>query len=53
MKFTVQALKEAGLTDVKVMIGGGQIDENIRQYTGADAYGKDAMSAVAIAKSWA
>jgi 5-methyltetrahydrofolate--homocysteine methyltransferase len=53
MKFTVQALKDAGLTDVKVMIGGGQIDENIRQYTGAHAYGKDAMAAVAIAKSWA
>ena len=52
MKFTVQALKDAGLTDVKVMIGGGQIDENIRQYTGADAYGKDAMAAVALAKSW-
>lgn len=52
MKFTVAAIKEAGLTDVKVMIGGGQIDENIRQYTGADAYGKDAMAAVALAKSW-
>jgi len=35
------------------MIGGGQIDEQIRQYTGADAYGKDAMAAVTIAKSWA
>lgn len=53
MKDTVKALKDAGLTDVKVMIGGGQIDENIRQYTGADAYGKDAMAAVAIAQSWA
>lgn len=53
MKSTVTALKEAGLKDVKVMIGGGQIDENIRQYTGADAYGKDAMTAVALAKSWA
>jgi len=53
MKDTVAALKSAGLTDVKVMIGGGQIDENIRQYTGADAYGKDAMAAVALAKSWA
>ena len=53
MKFTVQALKDAGLSDVKVMIGGGQIDEQIRQYTGADIYGKDAMAAVAIAKSWA
>lgn len=52
MKNTVQAIKDAGLTDVKVMIGGGQIDEQIRQYTGADAYGKDAMSAVAIAQSW-
>ncbi len=51
MKFTVAALKEAGL-DVKVMIGGGQIDENIRQYTGADAYGKDAMAAVALATEW-
>jgi methanogenic corrinoid protein MtbC1 len=53
MKDTVQALKDAGLTDVKIMIGGGQIDENIRQYTGADAYGKDAMAAVALAKDWA
>ena len=53
MKATVAALKAAGLNDVKIMIGGGQIDEQIRQYTGADAYGKDAMAAVAIAKSWA
>ena len=53
MKATVQALKDAGLTHVKVMIGGGQIDEQIRHYTGADAYGKDAMAAVALAKGWA
>jgi methanogenic corrinoid protein MtbC1 len=53
MKDTVAALKAAGLTDVKIMIGGGQIDENIRQYTGADAYGRDAMAAVALAKGWA
>ena len=52
MKYTVDALKAAGLNDVKVMIGGGQIDDQIRQYTGADAYGKDAMAAVAIAKGW-
>jgi 5-methyltetrahydrofolate--homocysteine methyltransferase len=53
MKDTVTALKAAGLEDVKVMIGGGQVDENIRQYTGADAYGKDAMAAVALATDWA
>ena len=52
MRDTVAALKAAGLDDVKIMIGGGQIDENIRQYTGADAYGKDAMAAVSIAKGW-
>jgi len=51
MKNTVKALREAGFTG-KVMIGGGQIDEQIRQYAGADGYGKDAMAAVALAKSW-
>jgi len=52
MKATVDALKEAGLNDVKVMIGGGQIDDQIRQFTGADAFGKDAMTAVSLAKQW-
>ena len=52
MKATVAALKEAGLNDVKVMIGGGQVDEQIRAFTAADAYGKDAMAAVALAKQW-
>ena len=52
MKDTVAAFKAAGLDDVKIMIGGGQIDENIRQYTGANAYGRDAMAAVDLAKSW-
>ena len=52
MKETVAALKAAGL-DVKIMIGGGQIDEQIREYTSADAYGRDAMAAVALAKDWA
>ena len=52
MRDTVKALKEAGLTDVKVMIGGGQIDAQIRDYTSADAFGKDAMTAVSLAKQW-
>jgi 5-methyltetrahydrofolate--homocysteine methyltransferase len=53
MKETVAAFKAAGLDDVKIMIGGGQVDEQIREYTGADAYGDDAMDAVAIAQKWA
>lgn len=52
MKDTVEALHDAGLENVKIMIGGGQIDEQIRTYTGADAYGRDAMAAVALAKQW-
>ncbi len=53
MKQTVEAIKNAGLRDkVKVMIGGGQITEEIKKYTGADAYGKDAMVGVSLAKKW-
>ena len=52
MKDTVAAIKAAGLNDVKVMIGGGQIDAQIQDYTGADAYGRDAMAAVNLAKQW-
>jgi len=53
MKETIQAIKDAGLRDkVKVMIGGGQIDEEIRKYTEADAYGRDAMAGVSLAKEW-
>jgi 5-methyltetrahydrofolate--homocysteine methyltransferase len=53
MKETVDAIKEAGLRDnLKIMIGGGQIDEEVKKYTGADAYGKDAMAAVSLAKEW-
>jgi len=53
MKQTIQAIKDAGLRDkVKIMIGGGQISEEIRKYTGADAYGKDAMAGVFLAKKW-
>jgi len=53
MKQTVDAIKAAGLRDkVKVMIGGGQISDEVRKYTGADAYGPDAMAGVSLAKKW-
>jgi trimethylamine corrinoid protein len=53
MKDTVTALKDAGLRDsVKIMIGGGTIDEQVCQYAGADAYGTDAMTAVKLARKW-
>jgi methanogenic corrinoid protein MtbC1 len=53
MKETVEAIKAAGLRDgVKIMIGGGQVNEKIQEYAGADAYGKDAMAGVSLAKKW-
>jgi len=53
MKETIDAIQKAGLRDkVKIMIGGGQIDEQVRRFTGADAYGRDAMAAVTLAKGW-
>jgi 5-methyltetrahydrofolate--homocysteine methyltransferase len=53
MKETIVAIKAAGLRDeVKIMIGGGQVSEEIRKYAGADAYGKDAMAGVSLAQKW-
>jgi methanogenic corrinoid protein MtbC1 len=53
MKETVEAIETAGLRDgVKIMIGGGQVNEEIRKYAGADAYGKDAMAGVSLSQKW-
>jgi methanogenic corrinoid protein MtbC1 len=53
MKATVDAITAAGLRNhVKIMIGGSQVDERIKEYTKADAYGSDAMAAVSLAKEW-
>lgn len=51
MKETVDALKAAGL-DVKVMIGGGSITEQVREQVGADALGGDAQAAVDLCNEW-
>ena len=53
MKETVEALDKAGLRkNVKIMIGGGQMDDEVRKYAKADAFGKDAMAAVSLSKGW-
>ena len=52
-KNTVAAIKAAGLRDdVKIMIGGGTVTDDVRKYSGADAYGKDAVAAVNLSKKW-
>jgi methylmalonyl-CoA mutase cobalamin-binding domain/chain len=51
MKKTVDAIKERGLRDkVKIVIGGGIIDENVQGYAGADAYANNAAKGVGICK---
>jgi len=53
MKDTVAALEAAGLRPgVKVMIGGGPVTEQVRQYAGADAVGADAQAAVTLVNGW-
>jgi len=53
MKETVQAIEAAGLRrELKIMIGGGQVDEAVRTYTGADAYGSNAVAAVTLCREW-
>ncbi|MFA0815096.1 MAG: B12-binding domain-containing protein [Anaerofustis sp.] len=48
---TVDAVKDAGLRDkVKIIIGGGPVNETVVSYSGADACGTDAQSAVTLAK---
>jgi methylmalonyl-CoA mutase cobalamin-binding domain/chain len=42
---TVNAIKEAGLRDkVSIMIGGGPVTDLVREKTGCDFYGKDAVA---------
>lgn len=51
MRDTVNALAEAGIRDdVKVIIGGGDTDQQVVDFTGADAFGKDALSAVTLVR---
>jgi 5-methyltetrahydrofolate--homocysteine methyltransferase len=53
MKETIAAFDAAGLRPgLKVMIGGGQIDETVRRHTGADAFGVNAVEAVALCRRW-
>jgi len=52
MTETINFLKEAGLRNkVKVMIGGAPVTQSFADQIGADAYARDAIEAVAKAKS--
>jgi 5-methyltetrahydrofolate--homocysteine methyltransferase len=50
MKTTVEAVKRAGLTTVKIIIGGAPITAEYAKEIGADAYAPDAATAVDVAR---
>lgn len=51
MRETVEALKSAGLREgVKILVGGGPVDQGTAEYCGADAYCIDAPTGVRIAR---
>lgn len=53
MKETVEQLTAAGLRDkVKIMVGGGPVDENVCRIVGADDWSTDAQKPVQFAKQW-
>ncbi len=53
MKATVEALKAAGLNDVKVIIGGAPITAEACSYTGADEWAYSPQKTVNTCKAWA
>lgn len=53
MKDVVQELDKAGLRqNLKVIIGGGQLDEHVSSDVGADAWVTDAVTGVNLCKKW-
>jgi methanogenic corrinoid protein MtbC1 len=53
MKETVQSIKDENLRDkVKIMIGGGTLDDKVREYVDADAFGRFASDAISLAQKW-
>jgi methanogenic corrinoid protein MtbC1 len=53
MKATIEGIAAAGKRDqVRIMIGGSPVDEQICTYTGADGWGRDAAAALRLAAEW-
>jgi 5-methyltetrahydrofolate--homocysteine methyltransferase len=53
MRDTIDGIAAAGKRDqVKIMIGGSPVDEQVCTYTGADGWGRDASAALQMAADW-
>lgn len=53
MKATIEALKEAGLNDVKVIIGGNPVTPEVCKSVGADEWAHSPQKTVGVCKAWA
>ena len=53
MKATVEAFKAAGLTDVKIIIGGAPVSADACKNVGADEWAHSPQKTVATCKTWA
>lgn len=53
MKKTIEELRSAGLTDVKVIIGGAPVNAEICTLIGADEWAHSPQKTVQVCKSWA
>jgi methylmalonyl-CoA mutase cobalamin-binding domain/chain len=52
MKAVVSKMEAEGLGDTKVIIGGGQMDDQVCNYVGADAWVIDAVTGINLCKQW-
>jgi cobalamin B12-binding domain protein len=53
MKATVEAFKENGMDDVKIIIGGAPVSEEAMKITGADEWAHSPQKTVQVCKDWA
>lgn len=53
MKATVEAIKAAGMDDVKIIIGGAPVNETACAVTGADEWAHSPQKTVQVCKEWA
>lgn len=53
IKSTIEAIKEAGLRDqIKIIIGGSLMNENVKIRVGADAFTASAAEGIEICRKW-
>jgi len=50
MRETVEALRQSGVADMRIMVGGAPVTQGFAHEIGADGYAPDAAAAVAVAR---